>query len=213
LESQQQRRLKEYNAIQEQQRRESLNISKSQLDCPSSPNHYDPKSNIDRGFHSNIVYHLWKLLFSSFFFYFFVVYKETILLCQPPCVASRTEFPTRTTINGSERSETSSSQNLLHPSAAAPIITHTAATPQGSPNATLDSICSHRDSSSSSCVRLSPLKSVKLVGVSPRTSAETSPLHSGDGGGGGINLVSEIAESCITCCQLVIDSSATHTGT
>jgi hypothetical protein len=35
------------------------------------------------------------------------------------------------------------------------------------------------------------LKSVKLVGVSsPRTSAETSPLH-----GDGINLVSEIAES------------------
>lgn len=50
MESQQQRRLKEnsYNAIQEQQRRESLH-NKSQLDCPGSPNHYNPKSNIDRG--------------------------------------------------------------------------------------------------------------------------------------------------------------------
>ncbi len=122
--------------------------------------------------------------------------KETILLCQPPppppSVVSRPEFQTRTAINGSERMETTgaSSQHLLHPSAAAPIITHTAATPQGSPNATLDSICSRRDSSSS-CVRLSPLKSVKLVGVSStRTSAETSPLH-----GDGINLVSKIAGS------------------
>ncbi|XP_059352397.1 voltage-dependent T-type calcium channel subunit alpha-1G-like isoform X2 [Daphnia carinata] len=146
LESQQQRRLKEnsYNAIQEQQRRESLH-SKSQHECA---NHYDPKSNIER---------------------------ETMLLCQPS-VVSRSEFQTRT-----DQPSSASGSHLLLPPTTAPIITTTAATPQGSPNATLDSISSRGDS-----VRLSPLKSVKLVGVSPprRTSAEGSPLH----GDSNINL-------------------------
>ena len=72
LESQQQRRLKEYNAIQEQQRRGSLN-SKSQLDCPnSSPNHYDPKSNIDRGFIQTLF-----IICGNFYFDLFCLKKRS----------------------------------------------------------------------------------------------------------------------------------------
>lgn len=197
MESQQQRRLKEnsYNAIQEQQSRESLH-SKSQHDYASSSNHYDPKSNIERGSFKRSTQPIETRLEIMLFLFLFIRLKETILFCQPPpSVVSRCEFQTRTASGPETHPSATVSQHLLLPPATAPIITHTAATPQGSPNATLDSICSHRDSVS--CVRLSPLKSVKLVGISAgRTSVEASPLH----GDSGITLVSttEASKSLLT---------------
>lgn len=89
---------------------------------------------------------------------------ETILLCQPPAVSiSRSE----------QQHPESVSISHLHPPSA-PIITHTAATPQGSPNATLDSISS-RDSLS----RLSPKSALaKLQGRSSDTSLHRRDANS-----------------------------------
>lgn len=69
----------------------------------------------------------------------FFIPTETILLCQPPPAVS---------ISRSTEQEEAVEGSLSH---LAPIITHTAATPQGSPNATLEPISS-RDNLS----RLSP---------------------------------------------------------
>ena len=145
------RRLKDnsYNAIKEQQRLESL-----QKTYDSTGSHYDPKSNIERG------PNLFLLFFPNSFWrlhFLFLCRTETILLCQTPSalpVVSISRLESETTATGGSPS--------------APIITHTVATPQGSPNATLESISS-RDNLS----RLSP-KSALAGRPSSDTSLQSS---------------------------------------